>query len=342
MGVYVRRPRRTERLGIVTTSARGRVGVLLAATALVLAACGGDDNDSSGSGAGSGGDQELSGQVRVDGSSTVAPLTTAAAELYAEQQPKVRVTVGTSGTGGGFEKFCNGETDISDASRAIEDEEKQACQAKSVAYEEFQVANDALTVVVNKENTWAQCLTVDQLEKMWSPGSKVTNWNQVDPKFPNEPLRLFGPGTDSGTFDYFTAEINGEEGKSRTDYQPSEDDNVIVTGVAGSKGGLGYFGFSYYEENQEKLRAVQIDGGSGCVAPGVESAQNGSYKPLSRPLFIYPAAKALSRPEVESFVEYYVENADAIAKDAKFVPLNSEQQAELKKDLEALRSKAGR
>jgi phosphate transport system substrate-binding protein len=342
MGVYIEPPPGSRGHRIVTTFARGRLGVLLAATTLALAACGGGDDNGSGSGSGSGSDQELSGQVKVDGSSTVAPLTTAAAELYAEEQPKVRVTVGTSGTGGGFEKFCNGETDISDASRAIEDEEKQACQAKGITYEEFQVANDALTVVVNKENTWAECLTVDQLKKMWSPGSKVTNWQQVDPKFPSEPLRLFGPGTDSGTFDYFTAEINGEEGKSRTDYQPSEDDNVIVTGVAGSKGGLGYFGFSYYEENQDKLRAVQIDGGGGCVAPGVESAQNGSYKPLSRPLFIYPAAKALSRPEVESFVEYYVENADEIARDAKFVPLNSEQQAELTKDLEALRSKAGK
>lgn len=328
----------------MTTFARGRFGVLLAATALALTACGGGDNDTSGGGSGSAGgqQQELSGQVKVDGSSTVAPLSTAAAELYAEEQPKVRVTVGTSGTGGGFEKFCNGETDISDASRPIEDDEKKACGSKGISYEEFQVANDALTVVVNKENTWAECLTVDQLKKMWAPGSKVTNWNQVDPKFPNEPLKLFGAGTDSGTFDYFTAEIVGEEGKSRTDYQPSEDDNVTVTGVEGSKGGLGYFGFSYFEENQDKLKALQIDGGDGCVAPSVEAAQNNTYKPLSRPLFIYPAAKALARPEVQSFVEYYVENAEQIAEDAKFVPLNPEQKAELQKDLEALKSKAGK
>ena len=321
------------------TSRRARVAALLAVLALGAAACGGDDNEG---GSGGSGEQELSGSVKVDGSSTVAPLSTAAAEFYAEEQPRVRVTVGTSGTGGGFEKFCNGETDISDASRPIKDTEKQACAAKGITFEEFQIANDALTVVVNKDNTWAECLTVAQLKKMWEPGSKVSSWNQVDPKFPNEPLKLYGPGTDSGTFDYFTDEINGEEGKSRTDYQPSEDDNVTVTGVAATKGGLGYFGFSYFEENEDKLRAVQIDGGDGCVAPGVEAAQNGTYKPLARPLFIYPAAKSLARPEVEGFVEYYVENAEMIATDSKFVPLNAEQKAELQKALTALKAKAGK
>lgn len=317
------------------------MGVLLAAAALALTACGGDDA-STGSSGSSDAPAQLSGTVQIDGSSTVAPLSTAAAELYAEQQPKVRVTVGTSGTGGGFEKFCNGEKDISDASRPIKDEEKKACEAKGIAYEEFKIANDALTVVVSKDNTWADCLTVDQLKAMWSPGSKVNNWNQVDPKFPNEPLKLFGPGTDSGTFDYFTAEINGEEGKSRTDYQPSEDDNVTVTGVTGSKGGLGYFGFSYFEENQDKLKALKIDGGKGCVEPSVKTAQDATYTPLARPLFIYPSVKALSRPEVEDFVEYYVENANKIAEDAKFVPLNDAQAAELKKALESLKSKAGK
>ncbi len=339
MAVYVDGPWKKQRHRIVTTSVRGRLGVLLAVTALALTACGGDD---AGSGGGNGAAEELSGQVKIDGSSTVAPLSTAAAEFYAEEQPKVRVTVGTSGTGGGFEKFCNGETDISDASRPIEDDEKKACAAKGVEFQEFQVANDALTVVVNKDNDWAECLTVDQLQTMWAPGSKVTNWNQVDPKFPSEPLKLFGPGTDSGTFDYFTAEINGDEGKSRTDYQPSEDDNVIVTGVEGSKGGLGYFGFSYFEENQDKLKAVKIDGGKGCVEPSVATAQNGTYTPLARPLFIYPAATSLTRPEVLDFVEYYVENAGKIAEDAKFVPLNDTQAAELKKALEDLKSKAGK
>ena len=235
------------------------------AATLVLAACGGSEEPA---GSGDSGAQ-LSGPVLIDGSSTVAPLSQAAAELYAEEQPGVNVTVATSGTGGGFDKFCAGETDISDASRAIEDDEKAACAAKGIEFVELQVANDALTVVVNKENTWANCLTTAQLKTMWAPESegKVTAWNQVDPSFPSEPLGLFGPGTDSGTFDYFTAAINGEEGASRTDYQSSEDDNVLVQGVQGAKGATAYFGFTYYEENQAKLKAVQIDSGGGVSRP---------------------------------------------------------------------------
>lgn len=323
-----------------------RALLAVAVCAVALAACGGNNQNAGTTGAeASGGTdtaaKELAGDVKVDGSSTVAPLSTAAAELFAEQQAKVRVTVGTSGTGGGFEKFCNGETDISNASRPIKDEEKTACQGKGIAYEEFSVANDALTVVVHKDNTWASCLTVEQLKKMWEPGSKVNNWNQIDPKFPNEPLKLFGAGTGSGTFDYFTDVINGEEGKSRTDYSPSEDDNVTVQGVAGSKGGLGYFGFSYFEENADKLKAVQIDGGDGCVAPSVQAAQDGTYKPLSRPLFIYPNAASLKRPEVQAFVEYYVANHKQIAEDAKFIPLNAQQETELKADLDKLKAQAG-
>ncbi|MEO3811553.1 PstS family phosphate ABC transporter substrate-binding protein [Sphaerisporangium sp. B11E5] len=315
----------------------------MAAGALVLTACGGNQNNPGGEAGASAApsSKELAGDIKIDGSSTVAPLSTAAAELFAEQNPKVRVTVGTSGTGGGFEKFCNGETDISDASRPIKDEETAACQAKGIAYEEFTVANDALTVVVPKENTWATCLTVDQLKKIWEPGSKVNSWNQVDPKFPDEPLKLFGAGTDSGTFDYFTDAVNGEEGASRTDYSPSEDDNVTVQGVSGSKGGLGYFGFSYYEENAGKLKALQIDGGGGCVAPSVQSAQDGTYTPLSRPLFIYPKAESMKRPEVVAFVEYYVANHGAIAKDAQFIPLNAQQEADLKGDLDKLKTRAG-
>jgi phosphate transport system substrate-binding protein len=313
------------------------MAVAVAGLSAVLVACGGNAGDSGSGGGGS----RLSGSIKVDGSSTVAPLTTAASELFAEEQPRVQVAVGTSGTGGGFEKFCNGETDISDASRPIKDEEKAACRQKGVTYEEFAIANDALTVVVNKENTWARCLTVDQLKRIWAPGSKVRSWKEVDPAFPAEPLKLFGPGTDSGTFDYFTEAVNGEEGKSRTDYQPSEDDNVIIQGVTGSKGGLGYFGFSYFEENADKLTAVQVDGGDGCVAPSARTAQDGSYQPLSRPLFIYPKAAALKRPEVKAFVEYYVANHTEIAKQSKFVPLNSDQDAKLKAALEKLRQAAG-
>jgi phosphate transport system substrate-binding protein len=321
-----------------TTSLRRRlpwVAVGLA-SAVALAGCGSSTSDGTASGA-----SKLSGAVKVDGSSTVAPLSTAAAELFREKNPQVNVTVGTSGTGGGFEKFCNGETDISDASRAIKDTEKKACEAKGITYSEFQVANDALTVVVNKANTWASCLTVAQLAKMWAPTSTVKSWKEIDPSFPDEPLALFGPGTDSGTFDYFTKEINGKEGASRKDFSPSEDDNVTVKGVSGSKGGLGYFGYSYFEENQDKLTAVQIDGGSGCVAPSVEGAQSGSYKPLSRPLFIYPSVKALKRPEVLAFVEYYVENHTGISKDAQFIPLNAAQEAKLTAALTELKKQAG-
>ncbi|MZD04465.1 phosphate ABC transporter substrate-binding protein PstS family protein [Streptomyces sp. SID5785] len=305
--------------------------VLTAAVLLTASACGGSD-------AGSGGDgDKLSGTIKVDGSSTVAPLSTAAAQLFQAENSGVKVTVGTSGTGGGFEKFCNGETDISDASRPIEDDEKAACDKKGIKFEEFQVANDGLSVVVSKDNDWAECLTVEQLKKIWEPGSKVNNWNQIDPKFPNQKLELFGAGTDSGTFDYFTQAINGEEGKSRTDYSPSEDDNVTVQGVSGSKGGMGYFGLSYYEENKDKLKVLKIDGGGGCVAPDKQTVQEGTYKPLSRPLFIYPKASSLDKKEVTAFVEYYVENNADIASKAQFVPLNSTQETELKKDLQTLK-----
>ncbi|MFI1361226.1 PstS family phosphate ABC transporter substrate-binding protein [Streptomyces sp. NPDC020898] len=308
----------------------------LALTAVVMlaaSACGGAD---AGSGSGEGG--KLAGNIKVDGSSTVAPLSTAAAQLFQAENAGVKVTVGTSGTGGGFEKFCAGETDISDASRPIKDEEKAACEKKGIKYEEFTVANDGLSVVVSKDNDFADCLTVEQLKKIWEPGSKVNNWNQVDSKFPDQKLELFGAGTDSGTFDYFTDAINGEEGASRTDYSPSEDDNVTVQGVSGSKGGMGYFGLSYYEENQDKLKVLKIDGGDGCVEPTTQTVQDGTYKPLSRPLFIYPKASSLEKAEVEAFVEFYVENNASIAEKSLYVPLNSTQEAELQKDLEALKA----
>ena len=313
--------------------ARWRAGVLLLAVGLLAAACGGG-NDSGGSTGGGG--TQLSGTINIDGSSTVAPLSEAAAELFQQENSGVRVTVGTSGTGGGFEKFCAGETDISDASRQIEADETKACQAKGIKYEEVQVANDGLSVVVNPQNTWAKCLTVQQLKKIWDKGSKVNNWNQVDPSFPNEPLKLFGAGTDSGTFDYFTNAINGEEGRSRSDYSATEDDNVTVTGVSGAKGGLGYFGLSYLEENQGKVQGVQIDGGGGCVAPTKETVQDGSYTPLSRPLFIYPKDAALERPEVKAFTEFYVNNYQKIAEEALFVPLTDAQAAEAKQKVAQL------
>jgi phosphate transport system substrate-binding protein len=313
--------------------ARWRYGALLLAIGMLAAACGGGNNDGETTG---GGGTQLSGTINIDGSSTVAPLSEAAAELFQEQNGGVRVTVGTSGTGGGFEKFCAGETDISDASRAIEDDEKQACESKGIKYEEVQVANDGLSVVVNNENTWANCLTTAQLKAIWDKGSKVNNWNQVDPSFPNEPLKLFGAGTDSGTFDYFTNAINGEEGRSRSDYSATEDDNVTVTGVSGTKGGLGYFGLSYLQENEGKIKGVQVDGGSGCVAPSTETVQDGSYTPLSRPLFIYPSDKSLERPEVKAFLDFYVNNYQKIAEEALFVPLTEEQAAAAKQKIAQL------
>ncbi|MGH3109969.1 MAG: PstS family phosphate ABC transporter substrate-binding protein [Gaiellaceae bacterium] len=274
-------------------------------------------------GCGGGGD---GGTVTSDGSSTVGPFTTKAAEDFRAENTDVQVTVGVSGTGGGFERFCIGETDISNASRQIADDEIAMCEENGIEYVELQVVLDAMTNVVNPENDWASCLTVEQLNAIWKPGSDVDNWNQVDPSFPDVSLSLFGPGTDSGTFDYFTDAINGEEGASRTDFSPSEDDNVIVQGVAGERGGLGYFGFTYYEENQDRLKALEVDGGSGCVAPGVETAQNGTYTPLSRPLFIYVSQSSLDESDaVRDFARFAVENAPTIAEAAQYVPMSQEQ-----------------
>jgi phosphate transport system substrate-binding protein len=271
--------------------------------------------------------EELSGDVIIDGSSTVGPLTTAAAESFRGEQPNVNVEVGVSGTGGGFERFCAGETDISNASRPIDEEEEvPLCTDAGVEFTEFQVGVDALTVVVNMANDWATCLTVEQLKKIWEPAAegKITNWNQVDPSFSDVPLELAGAGTDSGTFDYFTDVINGEEGASRADYTASEDDNVTVQAVEGAEGGLGYFGFSYYEENQDSLKALEVDGGDGCVAPSVDTARDGTYQPLSRPLFIYVKNEALERPEVRGFVEYFLTNSVQLAEDALFIPVPDE------------------
>jgi phosphate transport system substrate-binding protein len=295
--------------------------VAISSLVLLTVACGGgsSNNDQGGNG--------LSGTIRVDGSSTVGPLTEAAAEFFQQENAGVQVTVGISGTGGGFEKFCNGETDISDASRPIEDDEKKACASEGITFAEAQVANDGLSVVVNPENTWATCLTVAQLKSVWEQGSNIDNWNQIDPSFPDVPLELFGAGTDSGTFDYFTAAINGEEGNSRTDYQATEDDNVTVQGVAGTKGGMGYFGLSYYEQNPDKLKLLQIDGGKGCVTPSKETVQSGEYTPLSRPLLIYVKDASLKRPVVDAFIKFYIDNAERIANQAQFVPLTAEQAA---------------
>ncbi len=297
-----------------------------------LAACGGQSDGAASDGESSGGSGGTSGEVVVDGSSTVEPLTSAAGETFKEESPDVNVSVGTAGTGGGFEKFCQGQTDISNASRAIEKEEIAMCEEGGVEYTELQVAVDALTVVTSADNDFLTCLTTDELKTLWEPAAedKVTTWDQVNPDFPAEPIELFGPGTDSGTFDYFTDEINGEEGASRSDYNASEDDNVLVQGVGGSPNALGYFGYSYYEANADTLKAVEVDNGDGCVTPSAETAQDGTYSPLSRPLFIYVNnASYADKPQVAAFVDYFAGNSAEIAELAAFIPLNEEQTAEL-------------
>ena len=275
---------------------------------------------------------KLKGSVTVDGSSTVGPYATAAAELFSRAGAKnVQVTVGISGTGGGFERFCKGEIDLSNASRPMKIKEAVICKSNNIgSWRAFTVANDALTVVVNQNNTWAKCLSVEELKKIWDTGSKVNNWKDVRAGFPDEKIKLFGPGTDSGTFDYFTEVINGKAKRSRSDYGASEDDNVLVQGVSGEKGGLGYFGYSYYEENQSKLNAVSIKNPKTgeCVAPSAKTAQNGSYKPLARPLFIYAKGSSFKRPEVQAFLKYIFDNEVAIAKRSKFISLTP---AQLKK-----------
>ena len=287
-----------------------------AVAALVLTGCGGQDVAAT--------------NVVADGSSTVAPLSEAAATLFRDADASVNVTVATSGTGGGFEKFCAGETDISNASRPIKEEEAAICAEAGIEFTEIVMANDGLAVVVPVGNTFAQCLTVEQLNTIWGPDAegKITSWNQVDSSFPDVELALFGPGTDSGTFDYFTDEINGEEGAIRTDYSPSEDDNVLVQGISGAEGGLGFFGLSYVTENADLIRAVDVDGGEGCVAASLESVQAGSYTPLGRPLFIYVSNTSyVEKAQVKKFVDFYVANQAEVAALATFIPLTDEQAA---------------
>jgi phosphate transport system substrate-binding protein len=314
---------------------RNWIFVLAASLALGLgvAACGGDDDDDGGSS-----DGDLSGSISLDGSSTVQPFAEAAAELFNEENPDVEITVGAAGTSGGFEKFCAGETDISDASRPIEPEEEELCQKDGVQYTEVQVANDGISVVSNPA-VEISCLSVDQLKMLWAD-DKVTNYSELGndadtgDALPDAEVSLYGPGTDSGTFDYFTEEINGEEGLSRKQYQPSEDDNVLVEGVAGDEGGSGYFGFSYYEQNQDTLNLISVDDGNGCVAPSTETIQSGDYSPLARPLFMYPSAEALAKPEVEAFMQYVVDNYSEIAEAAQIVPMDDTQAQEAQSALE--------
>lgn len=281
--------------------------------------------------------------IKIDGSSTVYPITEAVAEEFQKAQ-KIKVTVGESGTGGGFKKFCRGETDISNASRPISQKEIDACKEAGIQFIELPVAFDALTVAVNDKNDWVKTLTVDELKKIWQPGSTIKNWKQVNSTYPDKPINLYGPGTASGTFDYFTEAINGKSKASRTDYTPSEDDNVLVQGVSGNVGGMAYFGLAYYEENKDKLRAVPIAEKAGKlgVLPSVETVKDGTYQPLSRPIFIYVNATAAAfKPEVKSFINFYLDNAPELVKEVKYIPLTTEDYAAVKAHFKALKPGTG-
>lgn len=267
----------------------------------------------------SAGAAQLTGTIVADGSSTVGPITEAVAEEFVSIAPNVQLEVSTSGTGGGFERFCNGETDLQNASREIKDAERAKCAANGVEFYVFEVAYDGIAVVVNPDNDFVTCLTVDQLAMMWRPDDPATNWNQIDPSFPDRQISLYGPGTSSGTFDYFTSSIVGKAGNSTTQYLPSEDDNQLVEGVAGDKNALGYFGLAYYEQNQDRLKLVAIDGGNGCVKPTAETVRNLTYTPLSRPLFVYVNASSLARPEMQELMTYYLAAAGELAVDVGYI-----------------------
>lgn len=311
---------------------RSAVGPLLLGAVSLAAACGGGEGGAE-SGAG-----DLTGEVLIDGSSTVFPIAEAIAEEYQIAHPRVRVSVGFSGSGGGFERFCNDELDITNASRPIKDSEREDCAAAGIEFTELPVAWDGLSVIANPANDFLQCLTVAELGRIWEPGSSVTTWRDVRSEWPAEEIDLYGPGTDSGTFDYFTETVNGESGASRPDYQASEDDNILVQGVAGEQYALGYLGYAYFTENMDKLKLVAVDGGTGCVSPSDATIADGSYAPLSRPLFIYVKHASLDRPEVRTYVEFLVENAQEVVPATGYHALSAEEYAA---DLAQLRSVTG-
>ncbi len=303
------------------------MGVALTAT---IAACGdnsGSASDSAAQGSSaassSASGQKLSGKIVIDGSSTVYPITMAVAEEFKNEQPDVEVSVAMSGTGGGMKKFSAGEIDICDASRPIKQEEIDKAKSNGIDFVELEIAYDGISVVVNKDNTWVDSITTAELNKIWAKDSTVKTWKDVNPAWPAEPLKLYGPGTDSGTFEFFTEKINKKAKESRTDYTPSEDDNVLVQGIAGDKNAMGYFGFAYYEENTDKLKVLKIDDGKGPVEPTADSIKDKSYSPLSRPLFIYINKAKMDQPQVKAFVHYYIDNAATLSKEVGYVPLES-------------------
>ncbi len=296
--------------------------ITIIAIALTLGACGDKNNTSEENKT-----SQLSGTIKVDGSSTVFPITEAAAEEFRAVQPKVKVTIGVSGTGGGFKKFSRGETNISDASRPIKDKEKAACAENNINYIELEVAYDGLAVLVNPENDWVTSFDIETLKKIWEPAAqgKIMKWNQINPEWPDEEIHLYGPGVASGTYDYFTKAIVGKSGSSRGDYTASEDDHVLVQGIAGDKYSLGFFGLAYYSENADKLTLIGVHNGTEVIKPTLETVSNGTYKPLSRPLFIYVNSTSVSSPEVVEFVNFYLDNASYLSKDVGYIPLPKEE-----------------
>ena len=264
---------------------------------------------------------KLSGEINIDGSSTVYPITSAIGEEFSKNNTDVKVSVAYAGTGGGFKKFYANQIDICDASRPIKQEEIDKCKENGIEYTEFMVAYDGLSVVVNKQNTWCTSLTVDQLKAMWQPDSKIKTWKDIDPSWPDEQIKFYAPGTDSGTFEYFTEEIVKKKGAIRTDITPSEDDNVLVTGVENDKNAIAFFGFAYYEENKDRLNVVKVDSGEGPVEPAFETIKSNKYKPLSRPLFIYVNNKKMEEPHIKEFLKFYLTNAKKIVPEVGYVPL---------------------
>jgi len=307
-----------------------QVFLMAIAITIVMSSCGSKDS----SGENKNGETKLQGDIKIDGSSTVYPITEAVAEEFRVDQPGVNVTVGVSGTGGGFKKFGRGEIDINDASRPIKSQEDSICKANNINFLELKVAFDGLAVVVNKQNTWITGITVEQLKKIWEPAAqgKIKTWNQINPAWPKEEFHLYGAGIASGTYDYFTEAVVGKSGSSRGDYTASEDDNVLVQGVSGDKNALGFFGLAYYEENKDALKLVSVDNGKGAILPSVETIKNGTYAPLSRPVFIYVTQGASKREEVKSFINFYLENAASLVPDVGYIPLTTEEyQAQLTK-----------
>ncbi len=307
------------------------ISVIAIGTGLLLAACHNGQHDNA-----EANDKQLSGTIQVDGSSTVYPVTEAVAEEFRTIHPKVKVTIGSSGSGAGFKKFARGETDISDASRAIKEREVNACKENDIEYLEIRIALDGIAIVVNKENTWLETITAKELKQLWEPNSSVQKWSDLRAEWPEEKIQLFGPSTAHGTYDFFTEEIVGESGASRSDYNAVSDYNVAVQGISTNKNALGYFGLAYYTENKDKLKLISVDNGKGAVLPSLETVSDGTYSPLARPLYIYVNTKSAERKEILEFVKFYINNALTLSKDVGYIPLSDAEYSNALKQLDAL------